>query len=232
MSSKSPRKTTADHRKRYNPYTRPTSNYETSNHGSVSLHTVPLARGFALYFDDYHILNTQPLWMGSAMIVDEPNRSSGIEQDVPTPSIDLAGDEMDIFHIVPALNAMANVGIAGHLCPQKRKLVRSLQKAVNKCIDSSCERGHPTTNLLRTSIHTALEVALLDIVVSEIMPSEIMPSHPPKNNRQKGKNKKSINGSPPRGIQSPIESSKSESSDYTPGAFTQKITNLISHESD
>jgi hypothetical protein len=81
---------------------------------------------------------------------------------------------------------MANVGIAGHLCPQKRKLVRSLQKAVNKCIDSSCERGHPTTNLLRTSIHTALEVALLDIVVSEIMPSEIMPSHPPKNNRQKG----------------------------------------------
>ncbi|KAG1720364.1 hypothetical protein EDD22DRAFT_962851 [Suillus occidentalis] len=226
MSSKSPRKATADQRKRYNPYTRPTSNYETSNHGSVSLRTVPLARGFALYFDDY-VLNTQPLWMGSAMIVDESNRSSENVQDVPTPSIDLAGDEMDIFHIVPALNAIADVGIAGDLCPQKRILIRSLQKAVNKCIDNSCERGHPTTNLLRTSIHTALEVALLDVVVSEIMPS-----HPPKNNRQKGKNKESINGSPPWVIQSLIESSKSEPSDYTPGAFTQKLTNLISHESD
>jgi hypothetical protein len=42
----------------------------------------------------YFQLNTQPLWMGSAMIVDEPNRSSGIEQDVPTPSIDLVGDEV------------------------------------------------------------------------------------------------------------------------------------------
>lgn len=107
MSSKSPRKTTVIHKKRFNLYTRPTSDYETSNHG-MSPRTVPLARGFALYFDDYQgivsegtifvinnnlpghysQLNTQPLWMGSAMILDEPNRSS------ETASIDLAGDEV------------------------------------------------------------------------------------------------------------------------------------------
>lgn len=62
---------------------------------------------------------------------------------------------MDIFRVVPELNAIADVGddigdsqTVRYLCPKKRILICSLQKAVSKCNDSSCEGGHPTTNLL------------------------------------------------------------------------------------
>ncbi|KAG2086013.1 uncharacterized protein F5147DRAFT_659330 [Suillus discolor] len=113
-------------------------------------------REFALYFDGYEgVLNTQHLWMGSAMIVDEPTYSSSLEtaQYVSTTSIPAGGEnlKMDIFRIVPELNAMADVGediggsrTAKYLCPKKRILIRSLQKAVKH-------------------IYTALEVVLLDI---------------------------------------------------------------------
>jgi hypothetical protein len=121
MSSRSPHKTTVIHRKHFNLYTQPALNHGTPNHGSMALHTaVPLARGLALYFDDYQAvsedpillidnnlpghyyqLNTQHLWMGSAMIIDQPtsSRSSETAQDVLVQRIDLAGNEVsDIIH--------------------------------------------------------------------------------------------------------------------------------------
>ncbi|KAG2046252.1 hypothetical protein BDR06DRAFT_977617 [Suillus hirtellus] len=140
--------------------------------------TVPLAREFALYFDGYEgVLNTQHLWMGSVMIVDEPTFSNSLEtaqsaQYVSTTSIPAGSKnmKMDIFHVVPKLNAMADVGkniggsqSAKYLCLKKRILICSLQKAVSKCINSSCEGVHPTTNLLQEHIYMALEVVLLDI---------------------------------------------------------------------
>lgn len=57
----------------------------------------------------------------------------------------------------------------GRLSPDKRKLVRSLEKVVNKCIDRKCEGNHPTTDLLRERIYAALEGAVLGIEVDKIM---------------------------------------------------------------
>jgi hypothetical protein len=54
------------------------------------------------------------------------------------------------------------------MSPNKRKLVRNLEKVVNKCIDRNCE-GNPTTDILRERIYAAIEGAILGVEVDEIM---------------------------------------------------------------
>jgi hypothetical protein len=75
--------------------------------------------------------------------------------------------------IANAVNHIGGSGSqpVGHLSPKKRKLIRSLEKVVNKCIDRHCDGKHPTTDLLRERIYTALEGVLLGVEVDEIVPS-------------------------------------------------------------
>lgn len=57
----------------------------------------------------------------------------------------------------------------GHLSSEKRELVRGLQKSINKYLRRRCERGHPTTDLLRERIYEALESVLSGMEVDDIM---------------------------------------------------------------
>lgn len=68
---------------------------------------------------------------------------------------------------------VAHDDIAGNqaiecLSPRQRKLVRRLQNAVNKCIERHCKMGHPTTDMLRKRVDTALQAALAGVMVEEI----------------------------------------------------------------
>jgi hypothetical protein len=69
----------------------------------------------------------------------------------------------------------------GRLSPNGRKLVRNLEKVVNKCIDRNCEGDHPTTDLLRERIYAALEGAVLNIEVDEIMHRHVSKAENSKN---------------------------------------------------
>ncbi|KAG1785672.1 uncharacterized protein HD556DRAFT_1314040 [Suillus plorans] len=126
------------------------------------------------------MLDTQVMWMGSAMSIDKPKspgRTLGSAQDISSQSPDVAGDEaprLTVFKAFQAQISMANVDISGsqavgHLSLKKEKLVRGLQKAINKYLHRHCEEGHPTTDLLRQRIYAALEGALLGIEVDDIM---------------------------------------------------------------
>jgi hypothetical protein len=59
----------------------------------------------------------------------------------------------------------------GRPSPNQRKLIRSLEKVVNRCIDRICEGDHPTTDLLRERIYAALEGAVLSIEVDDVVRS-------------------------------------------------------------
>jgi hypothetical protein len=54
------------------------------------------------------------------------------------------------------------------MTPNKRKLIRNLEKVVNKCIDCNC-KGNPTTDILCERIYAAIEGAILGVEVDEIM---------------------------------------------------------------
>ncbi|KAG2151507.1 hypothetical protein DEU56DRAFT_752400 [Suillus clintonianus] len=116
--------------------------------------------------------NTQ-LWMGSAMLIDEP-KSPGIlgsAQDVSITSPNVGGDEEFQAPISMAniANNISSSQVAGPLSSKKKKLARGLQKAINRCLRRHCKGGHPTTDLLRERIHAALEGALLGMEVDDII---------------------------------------------------------------
>ncbi|KAG2094187.1 uncharacterized protein F5147DRAFT_779039 [Suillus discolor] len=163
--------------KHFNPYVRPSPPVEASSNENLEPITAHLMRRFAMYFNecDAHLgqemLDTQFMWMGSAMSIDEPKSPGGTlgsAQDISIQSPDVAGDEAFQAQI-----SMANVDISGsqavgHLSLKKEKLVRGLQKAMNKYLHRHCEEGHPTTDLLRERIYAALKGALLGIEVEPL----------------------------------------------------------------
>ncbi|KAG1823061.1 hypothetical protein EV424DRAFT_1346535 [Suillus variegatus] len=188
MPCTSPRhKTTAARSLRYNPYTRP----YTSSNESIAPITAPLTREFALYIDKEMALNTALEWMGSAMLIDEPHPLDGTPRSPQNISIDRADDVLSkIRSTFLAANFMAPDANhvshhTGRLSPNKRKLVRSLEKVVNKCIDRNCEEDHPTTDLLRERIYAALEGAVLGIEVDDVMPRHLSKAENSKTNRHK-----------------------------------------------
>ncbi|KAG1802902.1 uncharacterized protein HD556DRAFT_1437961 [Suillus plorans] len=175
MPCTSPRnKATAGRSIRFNPYTRP----YTSSNDSIAPIIAPLTRTLALYFDEevaQVALDNTLEWMGSAMFVNESHTLEGTRgslQDVPMPNIDLTENENRPTFLAANFIASDVSHVSHHmgrLSPDKRKLVRSLEKVVNKCIDRKCEGDHPTTDLLRERIYAALEGAVLGIEVDEIM---------------------------------------------------------------
>ncbi|KAG0695096.1 hypothetical protein DFH29DRAFT_880244 [Suillus ampliporus] len=168
-------KTSAARGIRFNPYTQP----YTSSNESIAPITAHITRTYALYIDKV-ALNTALERMGSAMLIDEPyalDGTMGSQQDVPIQNIDLANDEFSkmrstllvVNFTAPGANHVSPY--MGRLSPNQRKLVRSLEKVVNRCIDCNCEGDHPTTDLLRESIYAALEGAVLGIEVDDVMHS-------------------------------------------------------------
>ncbi|KAG2135316.1 hypothetical protein DEU56DRAFT_756696 [Suillus clintonianus] len=160
-------KTSAARGIRFNPYTRP----YTSSNESIAPITAPITRTYALYIDEM-ALNTALERMGSAMLIDEPHAldgTMGSQQDVPIQNIHLADDEFSKMRSTLLAANFTATGAnhvspcMGRLSPNQRKLVRSLEKVVNRCIDRNCEEDHPTTDLLRERIYAALEGAVLGI---------------------------------------------------------------------
>ncbi|KAG2740033.1 hypothetical protein P692DRAFT_20881760 [Suillus brevipes Sb2] len=101
------------------------------------------------------------------MLVDEPHalELNGTTENpqyvsIQNINIDLAENENR--------NALLAANHKGRMSPNKRKLVRNLEKVVNKCIDRNCE-GNPTTDILRERIYAAIEGAILGVEVDEIM---------------------------------------------------------------
>ncbi|KAG2352660.1 hypothetical protein BDR07DRAFT_1384027 [Suillus spraguei] len=87
MSSTSPRsKTAAAHRKRFNPYIRPSRDMVTSRKPTTAP-TAPLVRRLAMYIENYEVHLEDALWMGSAMVIDEPNSPDGTS--VPDTRLDI-----------------------------------------------------------------------------------------------------------------------------------------------
>ncbi|KAG1718775.1 hypothetical protein EDD22DRAFT_855290 [Suillus occidentalis] len=129
-------KTTAAHGIRYNPYTRP----YTSSNESIAPITASITRTYALYIDEV-ALNTALDRMGSAMLIDEPHAldgTTGSQQDVPIQNIDLANDEMKSTSLAANFMAPGANHVSpymGRPSPNQRKLIRSLEKVVNRCID-------------------------------------------------------------------------------------------------
>ncbi|KAG2107660.1 uncharacterized protein F5147DRAFT_653188 [Suillus discolor] len=104
----------------------------------------------------------------------------GSQQDVSMLNVDLADDKLGWRIDLTASKVRSTFLVAnlmapdashhmGRLSPNRRKLVRNLEKVVNKCIDRNCEGDHPTTDLLCERIYAALEGAVLNIEVDEIM---------------------------------------------------------------
>ncbi|KAG1775988.1 hypothetical protein EV702DRAFT_1198900 [Suillus placidus] len=153
---------------------------EASGNKKLKSITAPLTRRFAMCFNEYDVrlgqemLNTQLMWMGSAMSIDEPKSPGGplgSAQDVLIQRPDVAGDEKFQVQIL-----MANIASdasssqdVGHLSLKKRELVCGLKKVINKYLRRHCEGGHPTTDLLRERIYAALDGALLGMEVDDIM---------------------------------------------------------------
>ncbi|KAG1844866.1 hypothetical protein C8R48DRAFT_780087 [Suillus tomentosus] len=88
--------------KHFNPYNRPSRRIEKSGNGALETMTAPLMRRSAMCFNEYDVrlgqemLNTQRMWMGSAMSIDEPKSPGGTlgsAQDVSIPSAVVAGNE-------------------------------------------------------------------------------------------------------------------------------------------
>ncbi|KAG0692137.1 hypothetical protein DFH29DRAFT_883003 [Suillus ampliporus] len=159
----------------FNPYTRP----YTSGNESIAPITTPIMRTYALYIDKV-ALNTALERMGSAMLIDEPyalDGTMGSQQDVPIQNIDLANDEFSKMRSTLLAANFTATGAnhispyMGRLSPNQRKLVWSLEKVVNRCINRNCEGDHPTTDLLHESIYAALEGAVLGIEVDDVMRS-------------------------------------------------------------
>ncbi|KIK34163.1 hypothetical protein CY34DRAFT_17917 [Suillus luteus UH-Slu-Lm8-n1] len=176
-------KSTADCRKRYNPYMRPSHHIGVSRRAGVAPVTAPLTREFAMYFKGYEVRLEQDalsqVWMGSAMKVDEPDslgESSGSAQvvDVPVPitSLDATNFGLTVF---PA-PISANLGIdtssnqaGGHVSLKKGKLIRGVQKTIIKYVERHCKVGHPTTDLVCERINTVLEGVLLGMEMDDII---------------------------------------------------------------
>ncbi|KAG1844687.1 hypothetical protein F4604DRAFT_1937376 [Suillus subluteus] len=94
--------------------------------------------------------------MGSAMDIDLPlNSSNGTYGCVDTTMED---DKIGPLAVVPTENNG----------PRKR-LVRGLQKAVDKYLQRHLDGNNPRTNQVRERMHIALQAALLGIDVDEIM---------------------------------------------------------------
>ncbi|KAG2059140.1 hypothetical protein BDR06DRAFT_968131 [Suillus hirtellus] len=136
-----------------------------------------------MYFNKYNVylgqemvneLNTQLMWMGSAMSIDKPKspgRPLGSVQDVSIQSSDVMSDETFQAQIL-----MANIASdasssqdVGHLSLKKRELVCGLKKVINKYLCHHYEGEHPTIDLLCEHIYAALEGALLGMEVDDIM---------------------------------------------------------------
>ncbi|KAG1756939.1 hypothetical protein EDD22DRAFT_957268 [Suillus occidentalis] len=89
--------------KRFNPYDRPSPHVGASSDENSERLTAPLMRRFAMCFNEYDVrlgqetLNSQLVWMGSAMSIDEPKspgRTLGSAQDVSNQSPDVACNEV------------------------------------------------------------------------------------------------------------------------------------------
>ncbi|KAG1854335.1 hypothetical protein C8R48DRAFT_675574 [Suillus tomentosus] len=184
-TSTSPRsKTTAAHRKHFNPYIRPSRDMGTSRNTNTTP-TAPLARRLAMYFENYEVhLEKDAVWMGSAMIIDEPNSPDETSDSahVPDTGPDIVAvsdmvmqtgswTDLEVFQapiMTNAANAIGDRQAVGHMSPKKSKLIRSLEKVISRCIERHCKADHPTTDLLRERISAALEGALLGIEIDDI----------------------------------------------------------------
>ncbi|KAG1866924.1 hypothetical protein F4604DRAFT_1927918 [Suillus subluteus] len=184
------RKATADCRKHFNPYMRPSRHIGTSNRTNVAPVTAPLMRRLAMYFKEYSVHLEQDalsqVWMGSAMMVDEPNslgETSGSAQvvDITITSLDATNIihfklGLTVFPAPISANLVINIGsnqAGGHVSPKKGKLIRGVQKTIIKYVERHCKAGHPTTDLLCEHINTVLEGVLLGMEMNNI----IMPRH-------------------------------------------------------
>ncbi|KAG2107072.1 uncharacterized protein F5147DRAFT_774668 [Suillus discolor] len=181
MPCTSRNKKTAPRKVRFNPYARP----YTSSNESIAPITTPLTRTLALFIDEEVTLNTALEWMGSAMLIDEApvlDGTAGSQQDVSMLNVDLADDKVRSTFLVANLMAPDASHHMERLSPNRRKLVRNLEKVVNKCIDHNCKGDHPTTDLLRERIYVALEGAVLNIEVDEITRRHVSKAENSKNN--------------------------------------------------
>ncbi|KAG2124285.1 hypothetical protein BD769DRAFT_1388831 [Suillus cothurnatus] len=165
MSSTSPRsKTAAAHRKRFNPYIRPSRDMVTSRKPTTAP-TAPLVRRLAMYIENYEVHLEDALWMGSAMVIDEPNLPD--RTSVPDTKLDIVASNSLITS--NTANDINDCQAVGHVSQKKIKLMRSLEKVISKCIEHHCKAGHPTTDLLCKRISAALEGALEGIEIDNIM---------------------------------------------------------------
>ncbi|KAG2355556.1 hypothetical protein BDR07DRAFT_1493058 [Suillus spraguei] len=154
-------KATTVRRKCFNPYVQPSPCIKASSNQNLETITAPLVRRFAMCFneDDVHLgqdtLNAQLVWMGSTMLIDEPELASGTlgnAQDASIQSPDVAGNQAFQAPISMAnvANNISSSHTVEHLSSKKRELARSLQKAINK-------------------IYAALESILLGMEVEDIL---------------------------------------------------------------
>ncbi|KAG2741271.1 hypothetical protein P692DRAFT_20822304 [Suillus brevipes Sb2] len=118
-----------------------------------------------MYIENYEVHLEDALWMGSAMVIDEPNSPDGTS--VPDTRLDIVASNALITS--NAANDINDRQAVGHVSRKKIKLMRSLEKVISKCIERHCKAGHPTTDLLRKRISAALEGALEGIEIDNIM---------------------------------------------------------------
>ncbi|KAG1770577.1 hypothetical protein EV702DRAFT_1049304 [Suillus placidus] len=160
------------HTKHFKPYSRPSQRVKPSDKSTMA----PLARNLAMYFDESEAQEatlTAPndVWMGSAMSIDSPSDHSGVgpSKFMQDMKIDVVASKVDTSKAGVAHGDVAGNQTIEHLSPRERKLVCRLKNATNKCIERHCEMGHPTTDMLRKRIDTALQAALVGIMVEDIM---------------------------------------------------------------
>ncbi|KAG2342972.1 hypothetical protein BDR05DRAFT_948397 [Suillus weaverae] len=180
-NSRSRCKINAVHTKHFEPYSHPSQRVKPSDKSTMA----PLARNFAMYFDESKAQEaalTAPddIWMGSAMSIDSHSDHSGVGPSKFTQDmkIDVVASEIQTLAVILLADTskagVAHGDVAGnqtieHLSPRERKLVHHLKNTANKCIERHCEMGHPTTDMLRKRIDTALQAALVGIMVEDIM---------------------------------------------------------------
>ncbi|KAG2053084.1 hypothetical protein BDR06DRAFT_972551 [Suillus hirtellus] len=102
-----------------------------------------------LYLKEYEDHQEQDaVWMGSAMMIDEPNSLSKILGSAQVPILANLIEDMSL---------------------KKSKLICGLQKTIKKYIECHCKVGHPTTDLLHKRINAALEGAFLGMEMDNII---------------------------------------------------------------
>ncbi|KAG2102304.1 hypothetical protein BD769DRAFT_1671462 [Suillus cothurnatus] len=106
------------------------------------------------------------IWTGSDMDIDLPiSSASGTYGCVDTAMED---DEIRPLALVPVGNIVSNES-EGHRSPKRRRLVRGLQKTVDKYIQRHLETKDPRTDRVRKRVHIALQAALVCVDVDDMV---------------------------------------------------------------